>query len=54
MGYIIQNFNKKRHFLCNVTHKCIKFFTKSIQIMKKKKKKKRKKKKKKKKHCILP
>ena len=31
MGYIIQNFNEKRQFLCNVTHTCIKFFTKSIQ-----------------------
>ena len=27
---------KKRQFLCNVTHTCIKFFTKTIQIIKKK------------------
>ena len=40
MGYIIKNFNQKRQFLCNVTHKCIKFLTKTIQIIKKKKKKK--------------
>ena len=38
MGYIIQNFNQKRQFLCNVTHTRIKFFTKTIQIIKKKKK----------------
>ena len=44
MGYIIQNFNQKRQCLCNVTHTCIKFFTKTIQIIKKKKKKKKKKK----------
>ena len=36
MGYIIQNFNQKRQFLCNVTHTCIKFFTKTIQIIQKK------------------
>ena len=37
MGYILQNFNQKRQFLCNVTHTCIKFFTKtrSIQIIQK-------------------
>ena len=40
MGYIIQNFNQKRQS-CNVTHTCINFFTKNIQIIKKKK------------HCIL-
>ena len=34
-GYIIQIFNQKRQFLCNVTHTCIKFFTKSIQIIQK-------------------
>ena len=39
MGYIIQNFNQKRQFLCNVTHTCKNFFTKTIQIVKKKKKK---------------
>ena len=39
MGYILQHFNQKRQFLCNVTHTCIKFFTKTIQIIKKKKKK---------------
>ena len=39
MGYILQNFNQKTQFLCNVTHTCIKFFTKTIQIIKKKKKK---------------
>ena len=34
-GFIIQNFNpQKRQFLCHVT--CTKFFTKSIQIIKKK------------------
>ena len=33
MGYIIHNFNQKRQFLCNVTHTCIKFFTKTIQII---------------------
>ena len=42
MGYIIQNLNQKRQFLCNVTHTCIQFFTKTIQIIKKKKKKKKK------------
>ena len=31
MGYIIQNLNQKRQFLCNVTHTCMKFFTKTIQ-----------------------
>ena len=36
MGYILQNFNQKRQFLCNVTHTCIKFFAKTIQIIKKK------------------
>ena len=36
MGYIIRNFNQKRQFLCNVTHTYIKFFTKTIQIIKKK------------------
>ena len=41
MGYILQNFNLKRQFLCNVTHTCIKFFTKTIQIIKKKPKKKK-------------
>ena len=35
MNYIIQNFNKKRQSLCNVTHTCIKFFTKTIQIIQK-------------------
>ena len=35
MGYIIQNFNQKRQFFCNVTHTCIKFFTKTIQMFKK-------------------
>ena len=35
MGYILQNFNQKRRFLCNVTHTCIKFFTKTIQIIQK-------------------
>ena len=35
MGYIIQIFNQKRQFLCNVTHTCIKFFTKTFQILKK-------------------
>ena len=35
MGCIIQNFNQKRQFLCNVTHTCIKFFTNTIQITKK-------------------
>ena len=35
MGYIIQNFNQKRQFLCNVTHTCIKCFTKTIQIIEK-------------------
>ena len=35
MGYIIQSLNKKQ-FLCNVTYTCIKFFTKTIQIIKKK------------------
>ena len=35
-GYIVQNFNQKRQFLCNVTHTCIKFFTKTIQIIKNK------------------
>ena len=37
-GFTIPNFNqKKRQFLCNVTFTCtwIKFFTKSIQIIKK-------------------
>ena len=33
MGYIIQIFNQKRQFLCNVTHTCIKFFTKTVQII---------------------
>ena len=44
MGHIIQSFNKgkkkkqtNKQFLCNVTHTCIKFFTKTIQIIKKKK-----------------
>ena len=37
MGYIIQSSNQKRQFLCNDTHTCIKFFTKTIQIIKKKK-----------------
>ena len=35
MGYIIQNINQKRQFLCNVTYTCIKFFAKTIQIIKK-------------------
>ena len=35
MGYIIQNFNQKRQFLSNVTHTCIKLFTKTIHIIKK-------------------
>ena len=35
MGYILQNFNQKRQFLCNVIHTCIKFFTKTIQIIQK-------------------
>ena len=34
-GYIIQNLNQKRQFLCNVTHTYIKFFTKTIQIIQK-------------------
>ena len=33
MGYIIQNLNQKRQFLSNVTNTCIKFFTKTIQII---------------------
>ena len=36
MGYILQKLNQKRQFLCNVTHTCVKFFTKTIQIIKKK------------------
>ena len=38
MGYVIQNFNQKRQFVCNVTRTCMKFFTKTIQVIKKKKK----------------
>ena len=34
-GYIIHNFNQKRQFLCNVTHTCIKFFTKVFKLLKK-------------------